>query len=166
MKLLEMFRDWEEIEEYKARTVIFSERDSADAMYVVISGDVELTLLNEPLGMESDGGMIGEMAMLVPAATRSYALGCRDLLRGRRHPDRRYGRRCWRRSSANGLRPWRCLSIVRCGRRRPRPVDGSDGDCRCLRLRGRRRAWVRPTHHRHCPPAPTPPSNGSDARIG
>ena len=71
MKLLEMFHDWEEIEEYRARTVIFSERDSADAMYIVISGEVELTLLNEPLGMESEGGMIGEMAMLVPTATRS-----------------------------------------------------------------------------------------------
>ena len=71
MKLLEMFHDWEEIEEYSARTVIFSERDSADVMYIVISGEVELTLLNEPLGMESEGGMIGEMAMLRPAATRS-----------------------------------------------------------------------------------------------
>ena len=71
MKLLEMFHDWEEIEEYSARTVIFSERDSADAMYIIISGEVELTLFNEPLGMESEGGMIGEMAMLVPSATRS-----------------------------------------------------------------------------------------------
>ena len=71
MKLLEIFHDWEEIEEYSARTVIFSERDSADAMYIVISGEVELTLLKEPLGMEGKGGMIGEMAMLGPTATRS-----------------------------------------------------------------------------------------------
>jgi len=71
MTLLEMFHDWEEIEEYSARTVIFSERDSADAMYIVISGEVELTLLKEPLGMEGKGGMIGEMAMLGPTATRS-----------------------------------------------------------------------------------------------
>ena len=71
MKLLEMFNDWEDIEEYSARAVVFSERDAADAMYIVISGEVELTLLNEPLGMESEGGMIGEMAMLGPTATRS-----------------------------------------------------------------------------------------------
>jgi len=71
MKLHEMFRDWEETEEYSARAVIFSERDSADVMYIVISGDIELTLFNEPLGMESAGGMIGEMAMLGPKATRS-----------------------------------------------------------------------------------------------
>ena len=71
MKLHEMFRDWEETEEYKARAVIFTEREPADVMYIVISGDVELTLLDEPLGMESPGGMIGEMAMVAPTATRS-----------------------------------------------------------------------------------------------
>ena len=71
MELHEMFHDWEEIEKYSARTVIFSERDAADVMYIVISGEVELTLLNEPLGMEIKGGMIGEMAMLSTTATRS-----------------------------------------------------------------------------------------------
>ena len=40
-------------------------------MYIVISGEVELTLRNEPLGMEGKGGMIGEMAMLGPTTTRS-----------------------------------------------------------------------------------------------
>lgn len=71
MNLHEMFRDWEEMEEYSSRTVIFSERDPADVMYIVIEGEVELTLNGEPLGMESKGGMIGEMAMIYPTGTRS-----------------------------------------------------------------------------------------------
>jgi len=71
MNLQEMFRDWEDIVEFPKKTVIFSERDAADYMYVVISGDVELTLLGEPLGMESPGGMIGEMAMIHSIANRS-----------------------------------------------------------------------------------------------
>ena len=71
MNLKEMFHDWEDVVEYPARTVIFSERDSADAMYVVISGEIELTLLGEPLGMENEGGIIGEMAMIHPSGTRS-----------------------------------------------------------------------------------------------
>ena len=71
MKLQEMFNDWEDIEQYRANTVIFAERDPADLMYVVISGEVELTLRDEPLGVESKGGMIGEMAMLYPNGTRS-----------------------------------------------------------------------------------------------
>jgi len=70
MRFLDMFRDWENTEEYDARTVIFSERDPADVMYVIISGEVELTLHGEPLGAEREGGIIGEMAM-IDSATRS-----------------------------------------------------------------------------------------------
>lgn len=71
MDLQELFRDWEDVVEYPAKTVIFAERDSADFMYAVISGDVDLSLLGEPLGMESEGGIFGEMAMIRPTGTRS-----------------------------------------------------------------------------------------------
>jgi CRP/FNR family cyclic AMP-dependent transcriptional regulator len=70
MEFLDLFRDWEDTEEYDARTVIFSERDPADVMYVILSGEVELTLHGEPLGAEGEGGIIGEMAM-INSATRS-----------------------------------------------------------------------------------------------
>jgi CRP-like cAMP-binding protein len=70
MRFLEMFRDWEDIEEFRAGTVIFSEQDPADVMYVIISGDVELTLHGQPLGAEGEGGIIGEMAM-INSSTRS-----------------------------------------------------------------------------------------------
>ena len=70
MRFLEMFSDWEDVEEYRAGTVIFSERDPADVMYIIISGEIELTLHGEPLGAEGEGGIIGEMAM-INSATRS-----------------------------------------------------------------------------------------------
>ena len=70
MRFLEMFRDWENTEEHDARTVIFSERDPADVMYVILSGEIELTLHGEPLGAEGEGGIIGEMA-IINSATRS-----------------------------------------------------------------------------------------------
>jgi CRP-like cAMP-binding protein len=70
MNMLELFHDWKDVVEYPARTVIFSERDPADFMYVIFSGEVELTLRGEPLGAEAEGGIIGEMAM-INAATRS-----------------------------------------------------------------------------------------------
>ena len=70
MNFLELFRDWEDIEVFRARTVIFSERDPADVMYVILSGEIELTLHGEPLGAEGEGGIIGEMAM-INSATRS-----------------------------------------------------------------------------------------------
>ena len=71
MKLQDLFQDWDDTLEYGTNTVIFSERDEADVMYVVLSGEVELTLNGEPLGMESPGGMVGEMAMTHPNGTRS-----------------------------------------------------------------------------------------------
>ncbi len=70
MRFLEMFHDWEDVEEYRAGTVIFSERDPADVMYVIHSGEIELTLNGEPLGSEGEGGIIGEMA-IINSATHS-----------------------------------------------------------------------------------------------
>jgi CRP-like cAMP-binding protein len=71
MNLQEMFQNWEDIIEFPKKTVIFTERDSADFMYVVLSGEIELTLMGEPLGMERSGGVIGEMAMIHSMGTRS-----------------------------------------------------------------------------------------------
>ena len=65
-----MFRNWEDAEEYGAQTVIFSERAPADVMYIIISGEIELTLNGKPLGTEGEGGIIGEMAM-INSATHS-----------------------------------------------------------------------------------------------
>ena len=68
MKFLELFRDWGDVEEYDAGTVIFSEQDPADAMYFILSGEVELTFRGEVLGTEKKGGFIGEMAMIDSAS--------------------------------------------------------------------------------------------------
>jgi len=70
MKFLEMFRDWKDTAEYAPQTVIYSEGDPADVLYVILSGEVELTLRGEMLGTEQAGGIIGEMA-LVDSATCS-----------------------------------------------------------------------------------------------
>lgn len=64
MNLLETFRDWEDQVEYPRGAVIFEELDAADYMYVLLEGEVELTLRGEPLAAELPGGIIGEMAML------------------------------------------------------------------------------------------------------
>jgi len=64
MRFLEMFRVWDDIEDFSAQSVIFSEREPADYMYVVLSGEVELTLHGESLGVEGEGGIIGEMATI------------------------------------------------------------------------------------------------------
>ena len=76
MKFLEMFRDWKDVEEYRAKTVIFTEGEAPDVMYVILKGDIELTLHGEPLGAEGAGGIIGEMAMIngAPRSATATAL--------------------------------------------------------------------------------------------
>jgi len=43
MKLQELFHDWEDIEKYRANTVIFAELDPADLMYIVLSGEAPVS---------------------------------------------------------------------------------------------------------------------------
>ena len=70
MKFLKQFRNWQDVEEYPAQSVIFSEGDPADMLYVILSGEVELSLHGKSLGTEVEGGIIGEMAM-INSATRN-----------------------------------------------------------------------------------------------
>ena len=70
MEYLKMFRKWKDVEEHSAQTVIFTEGAPAEALYVIISGEVELSLRGESLGTEKIGGIIGEMA-ITPSAERS-----------------------------------------------------------------------------------------------
>jgi CRP-like cAMP-binding protein len=69
-----MFRHWKDIEEFDPRALIFSEGDPADAVYVILSGEVELTLRGKSLGTESEGSLIGEMAMLDSASRNTTAV--------------------------------------------------------------------------------------------
>jgi CRP-like cAMP-binding protein len=64
MRFLHIFRGWKDIREVGAEKVIFAEGDPADAMYFILSGEVELNLGGEPFGVEGAGGMIGETALL------------------------------------------------------------------------------------------------------
>jgi len=69
-----MFRHWKDIEEFDPQAVIFSEGDPADAVYVILSGEVELALRGQSLGTESEGSLIGEMALLDSASRNATAV--------------------------------------------------------------------------------------------
>jgi CRP/FNR family cyclic AMP-dependent transcriptional regulator len=70
MELLKVFRDWKDVVEFSTHAIIFPEGERADVLYVIISGEVELTLRGEQLGTVSVGDLIGEMA-ITHSATRS-----------------------------------------------------------------------------------------------
>jgi CRP-like cAMP-binding protein len=67
MNIPDLFRHWEHTEEYPAGTTLFSKGDPADALYVVLSGEVRLTLNGSVLSVENGGAVIGETAMLESA---------------------------------------------------------------------------------------------------
>jgi CRP-like cAMP-binding protein len=79
VKFLETFRGWKDTVEYEARSVIFSEGDPAEVLFVVISGKIGLTLRGEPLGVEEVGGVFGEMALMDSSKTRATATALTDV---------------------------------------------------------------------------------------
>ena len=79
MNFLELFEDWEDREIFEARSVIFSENEPAEVMYVVLSGEVEMSLHGEVLGIESVGGIIGEMAIINSFTRNSTATAKTDV---------------------------------------------------------------------------------------
>jgi len=79
MRFLDLFRNWKDVVEYAAGTVICSEGDPADVMYVVISGEVELSLRGQLLGKEEAGGIFGEMAIVDAATTSATAVAVTDV---------------------------------------------------------------------------------------
>lgn len=64
MNMLDYFQNWNDIVEFPKKTEMFRELDPADYMYVVLSGEIEVSLRGEPLGAELEGGVVGEMAMI------------------------------------------------------------------------------------------------------
>ena len=80
MKIGTLFKNWEAVEEIDAGTVIFSEREPAEVMFVILSGEVELSLRGTSLGVEGEGGIIGEMAA-IDAGTRSTTATARSAVR-------------------------------------------------------------------------------------
>jgi CRP/FNR family cyclic AMP-dependent transcriptional regulator len=73
MGILKMFHDWREVEEFDPEAVIFKEGDPADELYVILAGEVALTLHGQSLGSEGKGSIIGEMAMLESATRNATA---------------------------------------------------------------------------------------------
>ena len=74
MNFLELFEDWEDRDVFEAGSVIFSENEPAEVMYVVLSGEVEMSLHGEVLDTETAGGIIGEMAIINSTARNSAAI--------------------------------------------------------------------------------------------
>jgi CRP-like cAMP-binding protein len=67
MDLLEVFKDSEDLVEFPAEAVIFKEGIEGNYMYVVIEGEVSITLHNRVLATALPGEIVGEMALIFAA---------------------------------------------------------------------------------------------------
>lgn len=79
MTYLDLFDGWENKEEFAAGSLIYSEKEPADVMYVILSGEVELTFHGTALDKEQTGGLIGEMAMINSATRNCSATAVNDV---------------------------------------------------------------------------------------
>jgi CRP-like cAMP-binding protein len=59
-----LFRNEPDIVVFAAGDLIFSSGDSADAMYVVIDGDVDIRLNDISIDIAHSGEIVGEMALI------------------------------------------------------------------------------------------------------
>lgn len=64
MDLLEVFKDSEELVEFPAGTVILSEGQGGNSMYVVMEGELSISLGDKLLATARPGEIIGEMALI------------------------------------------------------------------------------------------------------
>ena len=64
MDLLEVFKDSDDLVEFPADAVIFSEGKEGNYMYVVMNGEVSISLNDRVIATASPGEIVGEMALI------------------------------------------------------------------------------------------------------
>lgn len=77
MDLLETFKGSTDLVEFSAGSVIFHEASAGGEMYVVIEGEVEVSLKGKLLALAGAGEIVGEMA-LISADIRSATVTARS----------------------------------------------------------------------------------------
>jgi CRP-like cAMP-binding protein len=70
MDLRSLFKNAENVHQFRAGTVIFEEGSPGDVMYVILDGELEVRVAGECIEVVGPGEIIGEMA-LIDAKERS-----------------------------------------------------------------------------------------------
>jgi CRP-like cAMP-binding protein len=80
MDLLEVFKDSEDVVEYKAGSVVAVEGADGNHMYVVMDGEVDISMNKRMLATARPGEIVGEMALInsnIRSATVKAITDCR-----------------------------------------------------------------------------------------
>lgn len=78
MDLLEVFKDSQDIVTYPAGTEIIREGDEGNQMYVVIDGEVGISIKDKLIATASRGEIVGEMALISPDLRSATVTARRD----------------------------------------------------------------------------------------
>ncbi|MDT8319531.1 MAG: cyclic nucleotide-binding domain-containing protein [Xanthomonadales bacterium] len=73
MDLLEVFEDTTDLVAFPAGAVIFTEGEEGNHVYVVMQGELSISLKGKPLATVRPGELVGEMA-LINSETRSASV--------------------------------------------------------------------------------------------
>ena len=79
MDLLETFKDSDDLVEFPAGTVIIEEGAEGDCVYVVMEGEVVISLFDKVLATALPGEIVGEMALIdseIRSATVTVKTDC------------------------------------------------------------------------------------------
>jgi len=87
MEFLKKFQNWKDVVVHPAETVIYPEGKPADHLYIILCGEVELSLRGNVLEVEKLGGLIGEMAFFDSAKRCSTATALTDVKMARMDRD-------------------------------------------------------------------------------
>jgi CRP/FNR family cyclic AMP-dependent transcriptional regulator len=80
MDLLEVFKDSDDLIQLVTGSVLFEEGQDADFMYVIVDGELELSLSGNTLARVQPGAMIGEMALVSSDVRSATATAYSDCL--------------------------------------------------------------------------------------
>ncbi len=64
MDLRGLFKNADNVKEFRAGTTIFQEGTPGDEMYIILDGDVELSVGDKILAVVGPGDIVGEMALI------------------------------------------------------------------------------------------------------
>ncbi|MEJ2384559.1 MAG: Crp/Fnr family transcriptional regulator [Xanthomonadales bacterium] len=87
MNFLRTFDNWANTETHKDGSVIFSDSEPADALFLVLEGEIVLTLRGHALSNEGRGALIGEMAIIDDTARNATAVASGTVRLARISPD-------------------------------------------------------------------------------
>jgi CRP/FNR family transcriptional regulator, cyclic AMP receptor protein len=78
MNLLNLFRNANNVLEYKEGSIIFSAGDPGDVMYVVLDGEAEVRVGSQVVDVITPGNLLGEMALIDARARSATAVAKSD----------------------------------------------------------------------------------------